>query len=91
MHALGIDRFQRHLVEVSALGVDRAAAGEGLAGIRGRVAVSSRTSVPRYVRSSTFAVGAFAITDLMPFSIPEGDLYISLFPIVSPFFALITK
>jgi hypothetical protein len=28
----------------------------------------------------TVAAGAFAATDLMPFSIAEGDEYISLFP-----------
>ena len=40
-----------------------------------------------YVRSTTVAVGALAATDLMPFSIPEVEVYISLLPMVSPFLA----
>ena len=43
------------------------------------------------LRSSTEAVGAFALTDSIPFSMAAVDEYIWLHPTVSPFAALRMK
>ena len=43
------------------------------------------------VNSLVFAVGAFSLTDLMPFSMDDADEYISLLPMVWPLLATNTK
>ena len=52
---------------------------------------SSEPAFGLQVRSSTAAVGAFALTDSIPFSMAAVDEYIWLHPTVSPFAALRTK
>jgi hypothetical protein len=48
-------------------------------------------AVDYFAKSATGAVGPLVFTDLMPFSIADVDLYISLLPMTSPLAALRTK